>query len=60
MEPQKLYNVKQGCWHTHTLSKDATVLIVENRDTGNENSPEIGLDVSQRDKIVELTRLTWE
>jgi mannose-6-phosphate isomerase-like protein (cupin superfamily) len=60
MEPQKLYNVKQGCWHTHTLSEDATVLLVENRDTGNENSPEIVLDVSQRDKIVELTRPTWE
>ena len=60
MDPQKLYNVKQGCWHTHTLSEDATVLIVENRDTGTENSPEIGLDVSQRDKIVELTHLTWK
>jgi hypothetical protein len=60
MELQKLYNVKQGCWHTHTLSEDATVLIVENRDTGIENSPEIGLDVSQRNKIIELTNLTWE
>jgi hypothetical protein len=60
MEPQKLYNVKQGCWHTHTLSEDAIVMIVENRDTGSDNSPEIELDISQRDKIVELTHLTWK
>jgi ureidoglycolate hydrolase len=60
MEPQKLYNVKKGCWHTHTLSEDAIVMIVENRDTGSDNSPEIELDISQRDKIVELTHLTWK
>ena len=39
MEPLQLYNVKKGTWHTHTLDKDATVLIVENRDTSDLNSP---------------------
>src|SRR3972149_2072678 len=34
MQPLKLYNVKKSAWHTHTLSRDATVLIVENRDLG--------------------------
>lgn len=33
LEPGKLYNVKKDVWHTHTLSEDAMVLIVENRDT---------------------------
>jgi ureidoglycolate hydrolase len=59
MEPLKLYNVKRGCWHTHTLSRDATVLIVENRDTAAHNSPEIALDNEQRAKIIESTNLIW-
>ena len=59
MEPLKLYNVKKGCWHTHTLSHDATVLIVENRDTTATNSPEIALEAGQRAKLIELTNLTW-
>ena len=59
MEPLKLYNVKRGCWHTHTLSADASVLIVENRDTTTHNSPRIPLDKNQRERIVELTRQLW-
>jgi hypothetical protein len=60
MEPLKLYNVKRACWHTHTLSKDATVLIVENRDTTLQNSPEIELDPGQRTRLVVLTNQRWE
>lgn len=48
MEPLKLYNVKQSTWHSHTLDKDAVVLIVENVDTCLSNSPEINL--SENDK----------
>ncbi len=59
MEPLKLYNIKRGCWHTHTLGQDAMVLIVENRDTSQANSPEMGLDVQQRERILELTRQLW-
>ena len=59
MNPLKLYNVKKSCWHTHTLSKDATVLIVENRDTANHNSPEIEITPEQTEKLVELTRILW-
>ncbi|MGM0415158.1 MAG: hypothetical protein ACQEQP_08290, partial [Bacillota bacterium] len=33
MEPLKLYNIKRAVWHSHTLSEDAMVLIVENKDT---------------------------
>ncbi len=39
MAPLTLYNVKRGTWHNHTLSKDASVLVVENRNTTVANSP---------------------
>ena len=59
MEPLKLYNIKRGRWHTHTLSQDATVLIVENRDTSPANSGEVILDAQQRTRLIELTNLLW-
>ncbi len=48
MEKNKLYNVKKSTWHSHTLSRDTMVLIVENRDTDLSNSPEIELTEEQR------------
>lgn len=60
MVPRKLYNIKRGVWHTHTLSEDASVLIVENSDTTVQNSPKLLLNDSQRQKIVTLTRGLWE
>jgi len=60
MEPLRLYNVKRSCWHTHTLSEGTTVLIVENRDTADHNSPEIELDPEQRTNLLVLTRKLWE
>ncbi len=59
MEPLRLYNVKKGAWHTHTLSSDATVLIIENRDTGDANSPVVRLRAGQRQALVERTRELW-
>ena len=59
MEPLRLYNVKRGAWHTHTLSRDATVLIVENCDTAGANSPTIGLGAAQRQDLAERTRQLW-
>jgi mannose-6-phosphate isomerase-like protein (cupin superfamily) len=38
MKPGVFYNVKCGAWHTVALSRDATILLVENRDTARENS----------------------
>jgi len=35
MELGSLYNVKRHAWHSVLLSRDASVLIVENRETGN-------------------------
>ncbi len=60
MQPLKLYNVKKGCWHSHTLSEDATVLIVENRDTTGDNSPQVGLTAAQKETICDLTRRLWQ
>jgi hypothetical protein len=60
MEPLKLYNVKRSCWHTHTLSEDATVLIIENRDTTERNSPEIDLNPELKAKLVALTNKLWK
>ena len=59
MQPFKLYNVKRGAWHSHTFSKDAKVLIVENRDTVDANSPFVELSDSQHKEIVRLTKELW-
>jgi mannose-6-phosphate isomerase-like protein (cupin superfamily) len=52
LEPMKMYNVKKSVWHTHTLSEDAMVLIVENKNTDITNSPEINLTIEQRHKLI--------
>ncbi len=59
LEPHKLYNVKKSAWHTHTLSRDASVLIIENRDTDISNSPQTELTQQQRQKLVDLTKKLW-
>ena len=51
-EPLKLYNVKRGTYHTHTPEKNSTVLIVENVDTTDDNSPKEKLTLEQK-KIIE-------
>jgi ureidoglycolate hydrolase len=38
MEPLKLYNVRRGAWHGVILSRDATILLVENTNTCPANS----------------------
>lgn len=47
MERNYLYNVKKATWHTHTLDKEATILIVENADTSDHNSPTMKLTEEQ-------------
>lgn len=60
MEPLKMYNVKKSAWHTHTLSEDAMVLIVENRDTTEQNSPTYPLSETQRQKLIDLSGALWK
>lgn len=38
MEKCKIYNVQKGLWHHVVVSKDATVLVVENSNTSKENT----------------------
>jgi ureidoglycolate hydrolase len=56
MECGKLYNVKQDVWHTILLSRDASILIVEDRDTGKENTEFCDLTGDFREEIVNLSR----
>jgi ureidoglycolate hydrolase len=53
MEPGKVYNVRRNTWHTVLLSRDASVLIVENHDTGKQNSEFISLSSEIRRQIIE-------
>jgi len=55
MQPGKLYNVKKNAWHACVLSQDATILLVENRDTGIENTDYLELSHQQRKTLVEVT-----
>ena len=59
MEPLKLYNVRQSTWHNHTLSEDASVLIIENRDTSLNNSPIISISSEQQKQLVRMTSMHW-
>lgn len=59
MMPHTLYNVKKKVWHSHTLSEDAMVLVVENLDTTYDNSPFCPLTQDQQDFIVALTNKLW-
>ena len=54
MEHGKLYNVKRNVWHGILLSRDATVLIVENRDTGRSNSEYTSLTSEQRHSLLAI------
>jgi ureidoglycolate hydrolase len=59
MQPFLIYNVKCGCWHSHTLSRDARLLIVENHDTSDINSPKSKLSKQHCDFIKNETRSLW-
>ena len=59
LRPGLLYNVRRGVWHNHTLSAEAQVLVVENRDTTYDNSPFTSLNPSQQKELVRLCRFAW-
>ena len=58
MECGKVYNVKRSAWHTILLSRDATVLLVENRDTDTHNSEYTVLSQEHRGLIISLSKRT--
>lgn len=59
LRPGLVYNVRRGVWHTHTVSEDAQVLVVENRDTTCDNSPFAALTPAQCRELARLCRLAW-
>ncbi len=54
MEAGKLYNVRQNVWHTVVLSKDATITIVEEDNTGEANTEYCQLTEEFRAKLYGL------
>jgi hypothetical protein len=59
MQAGKIYNIKQGVYHTHTLSQDAKVLIVENQDTNDRNSPKIAVSGDIQQQLSQLKAQLW-
>jgi len=60
MKPGKLYNVRKNTWHCCVLSRDATILLVENKDTGKENTDYITLEPSHREHLVKISEMMIE
>jgi len=56
MEIGKIHNVKRNAWHTVLLSRDASVVLVENRDTDRHNSEYANLSTEQRQLIMDIAR----
>jgi hypothetical protein len=56
MQPGIIYNVKAACWHTVLLSRDAKVLIVENRNVDVHNSEYKPIPAELRREIFEIAR----
>ncbi len=54
LEPGKIYNVRRNTWHTVLLSRDASVLLVENEDTSEQNSEYTRLSQEQRNKMSQI------
>ncbi len=44
LEPHLVYRIPKGIFHTHTLSQDAKLLIIEEENTAETNSPRVYLD----------------
>lgn len=57
MEQGIIYNVKRNAWHTILLSRDACVLLVENKDTSTHNSEYASLSPHHRRLIREQAQL---
>jgi mannose-6-phosphate isomerase-like protein (cupin superfamily) len=56
MESGEIYDVKRNAWHTILLSRDASVLLVENNDTGDLNTEHTSLSAEHRSSIRETAQ----
>lgn len=57
MEVGKVYNVKRHAWHTALLSEDASVLLVENDDTHEQNTEYDDIPANLINCITDAARL---
>lgn len=57
MEPNRIYNIKKGVFHSHTLSKQCKLLIIEEENTSDENSPVMILSEIQKQQLIEFARM---
>jgi cupin superfamily acireductone dioxygenase involved in methionine salvage len=53
LEFGKVYRVPAGVYHSHTLSEDAKLLVVEEENTGYHNSPRIYLTPADRSSMAQ-------
>lgn len=54
MQKGKIYNVKRNTWHAALLSRGGSILIIENRNTGETNTEFCLLTAAQRQAILEM------
>lgn len=59
LEPGKIFTVPRGIWHSPVMSPDAKILLVEDRNTTDENSPRVPLTGEQRAAVTELGKELW-
>jgi len=59
MRPGIVYNVRRGAFHTHALSEDAVVLVVENSDTGDHNTDFLPIGEQALRQLETLARRSW-
>ena len=53
LEPNKVYKIPMGVYHTHTLSCDAKLLIVEEENTCYDNSPRVYLTQDEKNMMMQ-------
>lgn len=53
LEPHKVYKIPMGVYHTHTLSCDAKLLIVEEENTSYENSPRVYMTPEEKNMMIQ-------
>ena len=56
MHERRVYNVRRGTWHGVLLSPDASVLLVENRDTTSHNTELADLTPISRQGLLDIAR----
>lgn len=52
MEKHVVYRIPQGVYHTHTLSRDAHLIIIEEENTTYDNSPRIWLNEDEKNQLL--------